>query len=52
MLTEQGEVREHINLFVGNECVRYANGLATRVPDGSEISVIPAISGGSLEAAE
>ncbi len=51
MLTEQGEVREHINLFVGNECVRYANGLATRVPDGSEISVIPAISGGSREAA-
>lgn len=51
MLTEQGEVREHINLFVGNECVRYTNGLATRVPDGSEISIIPAISGGSLEAA-
>jgi molybdopterin converting factor small subunit len=49
MLTEQGEVREHINLFVGNECVRYGCGLATRVREGSEISIIPAISGGSVE---
>lgn len=46
ILTEQGEVRQHINLFVGNECVRNTAGLATRVPDGSEISVIPAITGG------
>lgn len=47
MLTEQGEVREHINLFIGNECVRYTNGLETRVSDGSEIAIIPAISGGA-----
>ena len=46
ILTEQGEVREHINLFVGKDCVRFAEGLATRVEDGSEISVIPAITGG------
>jgi sulfur-carrier protein len=46
ILTEQGEIRQHINLFVGNECVRNREGLATHVPDGSEVSVIPAITGG------
>lgn len=46
ILTEQGEVREHVNLFVGNDCIRYGLGLETAVPDGAEISIIPAISGG------
>lgn len=46
LATEQGEVREHINVFVGNEDVRYLGGLATPVPDGAEISIVPAISGG------
>ena len=46
VLTEQGEVREHVNLFVGNDCVRYGLGLETPVADGVEISIIPAVSGG------
>ena len=46
LATEQGEVREHINVFLGNEDVRYLGGLATPVPDGAEISIVPAISGG------
>ena len=46
LATEQGEVREHINIFIGNEDVRYLDGLATPVPDGAEISIVPAISGG------
>jgi molybdopterin converting factor small subunit len=47
ILTEQGTIREHVNLFVGSENVRAAGGLATPVPDGAEVSIIPAISGGS-----
>jgi molybdopterin synthase sulfur carrier subunit len=46
LATEQGEVREHINIFLGNENVRYLDGLATLVPDGAEITIVPAISGG------
>jgi sulfur-carrier protein len=46
VLTEQGEVREHINLFIGNECVRFAQGLATPVSENAQISIVPAISGG------
>ena len=47
LANEQGEVREHINIFLGNEDVRYLGELATPVPDGSEITIVPAISGGS-----
>ncbi len=47
ILNEQGEIRQHVNVFVGNDCVRYGIGLATRVTSGAEISVIPAITGGS-----
>jgi molybdopterin synthase sulfur carrier subunit len=46
MATEQGQIREHINLFVGNENVRYTGGLATALPESAEISIVPAISGG------
>jgi sulfur-carrier protein len=44
--TEQGQVREHINIFIGNENVRYTGGLASPVSAGSEISIVPAVSGG------
>ena len=46
VLTEQGQVREHINLFVGDENIRYTGGLATPLPPNSEISIVPAVSGG------
>jgi sulfur-carrier protein len=44
--TEQGHIREHINIFVGNEDVRYTGGLTTPTPAGSEISIVAAVSGG------
>lgn len=45
--TEQGQIRQHINIFVGNENIRYTGGLATPVVPGVEISIVPAVSGGS-----
>ena len=47
ILTEQGALREHINIFVGNEDVRYTGGLATPLPAAAVITIVPAISGGS-----
>ncbi|MGA3092441.1 MAG: MoaD/ThiS family protein [Terriglobales bacterium] len=44
--TEQGQVREHVNIFIGDENVRYTGGLASPVTAGSEISIVPAVSGG------
>lgn len=46
MLTERGEIREHVNVFVGNREARGAGGLAMSLADGMAISIIPAISGG------
>jgi molybdopterin synthase sulfur carrier subunit len=47
LANEQGEIREHINIFIGNEDVRYLEGLATPIADGAEITIVPAISGGT-----
>jgi molybdopterin synthase sulfur carrier subunit len=46
IVTEQGQIREHINLFVGEEDIRYTGGLMSQISDGSQISIVPAISGG------
>lgn len=46
IVDEQGELRRFVNVYVGNEDVRFLDGLATAVEDGSEISVIPAVAGG------
>ena len=46
ILDEQGAVRQHINIFVGEEAIRFADGLATKVPQGAEILIVPAVSGG------
>ncbi|HEY1481769.1 MAG TPA: ubiquitin-like small modifier protein 1 [Candidatus Acidoferrum sp.] len=46
VLTETGETRRHVNIFVANENVRYTGGLATPVVPGMEVSIVPAISGG------
>ena len=46
VLTERGEIRQHVNVFVGKIEARSTGGLATPVTDGMEISILPAISGG------
>jgi molybdopterin converting factor small subunit len=46
VLTEQGTVRPHINIFVGDENIRYSGGLATPLSAESVISIVPAVSGG------
>jgi sulfur-carrier protein len=46
VLDERGEVRPHVNLVVGEDCVRFGDGLATPLPDGCEIAILPAVSGG------
>ncbi len=46
VLNEQGQVREHINIFVGEENVRFLGGLSAAVHAESEITIVPAVSGG------
>ena len=46
VLTERGEIREHVNVFVGKSEARSTGGLVTPLAHGMGISIIPAISGG------
>ena len=46
VVDEQGNVRPHVNLFVGEENTRFLDGLDTRVEAGSVIYILPAVSGG------
>jgi molybdopterin converting factor small subunit len=46
IMTELGEVRPHVNIFIDGENIRWAEGLATPVRDGAEIVILPALSGG------
>ncbi|MGZ4769969.1 MAG: ubiquitin-like small modifier protein 1 [Ilumatobacteraceae bacterium] len=43
---ESGRTRIHVNLFVGADNIRDLDGVETTVADGSDVSIIPAISGG------
>ena len=46
IMTELGEVRPHVNIFVDGEDVRFSGRLDTPVGDGSEVFLVPAVSGG------
>lgn len=46
VLDERGTVRPHVNVFVGDENIRFGKGLDTPVPIGSEVWILPAVSGG------
>lgn len=46
VLDEQGALRRHVNVYVGDEDARVLGGLDAVVPDGAEISILPAVSGG------
>jgi molybdopterin synthase sulfur carrier subunit len=44
---EQGGVRRFINIYVNNEDIRFAQNLETPLKEEDQISIIPAIAGGS-----
>jgi molybdopterin converting factor small subunit len=46
IVDEAGNLRRFVNVYVGDEDVRFAQGLDTPVPAGARVSVIPAVAGG------
>jgi molybdopterin synthase sulfur carrier subunit len=46
VLTEQGQVRPHVNVFVNSQVVQRDRALQTSISDDSEICIMPAVSGG------
>ncbi|NUP09365.1 MAG: molybdopterin synthase sulfur carrier subunit [Polyangiaceae bacterium] len=45
-LCDEKGVRKFINIFVGDEDIRFLEGLKTELKNGDRISIVPAIAGG------
>ncbi len=46
VLDDAGELRRFVNVYVGNDDVRFIEGLQSPTPEGTQISIIPAVAGG------
>ena len=46
VLDDDGKLRRFVNVYVGDSDVRFEDGLATATPDGTSVSIIPAVAGG------
>jgi molybdopterin synthase sulfur carrier subunit len=47
ILDDRGEVLQFVNIFVNEQDIRFLDGLRTRLNDGSEVSIVPAMAGGT-----
>ncbi|MBW3588639.1 MAG: MoaD/ThiS family protein [Actinobacteria bacterium] len=46
IVDENGEIRRFVNLYVGDEDVRFLQGLDTPVEPDQTVSILPAVAGG------
>jgi sulfur-carrier protein len=44
---EDGSLRRFVNVYLSGEDIRFLDGLATPVKDGAELTILPAVAGGS-----
>jgi MoaD family protein len=45
-ITDGGELRRFVNVYVSGEDIRFQQGLETAVSDGDEVTILPAVAGG------
>jgi len=45
-LMQDGELRRFVNVYLDDEDVRTLDGLATPVPEGGQLTILPAVAGG------
>jgi molybdopterin synthase sulfur carrier subunit len=43
---DDGSLRRFVNVFVGDEDIRFMDGLETALEDGVQVSIVPAVAGG------
>jgi sulfur-carrier protein len=46
LLDDSGKLRRFVNIYVNDEDVRFLDGLGTSLPNGAQVSIIPAVAGG------
>ena len=47
LIDENGELRYFVNIYLNGEDVRFLSGLSTDTKEGDEISIVPAVAGGT-----
>jgi sulfur-carrier protein len=45
-ITQDGDLRRFVNVYVSGEDIRFQDGLDTPVTDGDEVTILPAVAGG------
>ncbi|HET7508409.1 MAG TPA: ubiquitin-like small modifier protein 1 [Solirubrobacterales bacterium] len=45
-ITEDGDLRRFVNVYVSGEDIRFQQGLETSINDGDEVTILPAVAGG------
>jgi MoaD family protein len=46
LITEDGSLHRFVNVYVNDEDVRFTGSLETKLADGAEVTVLPAVAGG------
>jgi len=45
-ITQDGDLRRFVNVYVSGEDIRFQDGLNTLIDDGAEVTILPAVAGG------
>jgi molybdopterin synthase sulfur carrier subunit len=45
-ITQNGDLRRFVNVYVSGEDIRFQQGLETQIEDGDEVTILPAVAGG------
>jgi molybdopterin synthase sulfur carrier subunit len=45
-ITQDGDLRRFVNVYVSGEDIRFQQGLETSIKDGDEVTILPAVAGG------
>ncbi len=47
LVTDEGALHRFVNVYVNDEDVRFLGGLETKLADGDNVTVLPAVAGGA-----
>jgi molybdopterin synthase sulfur carrier subunit len=45
-ITDDGSLRRFVNVYVSGEDIRFRDGLETKLDEGDEVTILPAVAGG------
>jgi molybdopterin synthase sulfur carrier subunit len=45
-ITQDGDLRRFVNVYVSGEDIRFQDGLDTEINEGDEVTILPAVAGG------